>query len=96
MNINLVHSICKNVRKQVANQYKEKISNPLFPLTASIIEIEIEDMRQSYYQKVYKKVYATTDVSNKQQEILDKIALYYIKTAITKGTAYGNSLRTGN
>ena len=96
MNLEFIHTICRTVRKEVASDFKDKINNPIFPLTESIIEIEIEDMRQSYFQKVYKRVYAISNISIKQHTVLDQIANYYIKTAIIKGTAYGNSLRTGN
>lgn len=92
MDIDYLHTICKKYRKEVAEDYQNKILNPIFPLSDDIIDIEIEDMRQIFMQKIMSKMYNNYSISIEQHKVLDQIAESYINVAIVKGRKFAEGL----
>jgi len=92
MNITYLHSICKKARKEAAQSFYLKIMNPLWELDDSIIEIEIQDMKQTIGQSVYKKMLNEFDLTVPQLKVMEQITNSYIDVAVNRGRKFAESL----
>lgn len=92
MNIIQLHTICKTARKEAAETFYIKVTNPLWELDESIIDIEIADMKQTIGQSVYKKMFNDFDLSVEQIKVMQHITDAYINVAVNRGRLFALSL----
>ena len=85
MDISLLYTTCQQVRLTAWNDFKNKITNAIFPLTNNIIDIEINDMLSVIRQKVRAVIYNKYNVSLEQEMYIKKTIKNHTDFAMKRG-----------
>ena len=93
MNLNLLHATCSKQRLLVSHIFKNQIENAVFKLDDYIIDVELNEMRNTFLQKVFGTMYKNGNLSEMQHTMMEKIALDYINPVLSRGKSFAEDYK---
>lgn len=96
MNLDLLKSECISATKEAFEDYKHFIVNAIFEVNDDLIQLHIDEMKQSAGRKVNGFYIKHADYTPELQSFINGLLKGYMDIAVKKAYGFGNRYKTIN